>query len=113
MSNVVLEMIYQVLGKLVRTFNISTQTYVDKDYTRTVILATAEFVICSTTNEKKGYNPGQLVFGRDIIIPIKHRVNWELIRQKKKTQINRDNTRENKHRVRSDYKVVDDGMLTN
>ena len=51
------------------------------------------------------------MFGHDMILPIKHRVDWELIRQQKKTQINRDNTRENKNRVDYDYKVVDDVML--
>ena len=45
--------------------------------------------------------------------PIKHRVVWELIRQWKQTQINRNNTRENKNRVGYDYKVGDKFMLTN
>ena len=55
---------------------------------------------------------GQLIFGRDIIIPIKHRVDWELIRQQKQTQINRDNACENKHKFDYDYKVGDKVMLT-
>ena len=62
---------------------------------------------------KKGYSPGQLIFGRDMILLIKHRVDWELIRQKKQTQINRDNTRENKQRVDYDYKVGDKVKLSN
>ena len=57
------------------------------------ILAAAEFSIRSTTNRKKCYSPGQLIFGRDMIILIKHGVDWELTRQRKQTQINRDNTR--------------------
>ena len=48
-----------------------------------------------------------------MILPIKNRVDWGLIRQKKQTQINRDNTRENKHRVEYGYKVGDKVMLTN
>ena len=36
---------------------------------------------------------GQLIFGSDIILPIKHRVDWALMRQQKQTQSNRDNTR--------------------
>ena len=76
MSNALLERIHQVLGNLVRTFNISTQTYVNKYEPWTGILSAAEFEICSTTNRKKGYSPGQLLFGRDMILPIKHRVIW-------------------------------------
>ena len=90
-SNALLERIHQVLGNLVRTFNISTQTYVNKYEPWTGILSAAEFEIRSTTNRKKGYSPGQLIFGHDMILLIKHRVNWELIRQQKQTQINRDN----------------------
>ena len=48
-----------------------------------------------------------------MIILIKHRVDWELMRQEKHMQINRDNARKNKHRVEYDYKFVDKVMLTN
>ena len=44
---------------------------------------------------------------------IKHRVDWELIRQKNQTQINSDNTSENKHRVDYDYKFGDKVILNN
>ena len=44
-----------------------------------------------------------MIFGHDMIIPIKHGVDWELIHQQKQTQINRDTTQENKHRVYYDY----------
>ena len=70
----ILEWIQQVLGSLVRTFNVSTQTYVDKNDPYMGILAAAEFVIRSTNNRQKYYSPGQLIFGRDMILPIKHRV---------------------------------------
>ena len=76
------------------------------------ILAAAAFEICSTTNRQKGYSLGQLIFVRDMIIPIKHRVDWELIHHWKQTQINRDNARENKHRVDYEYKVGDNVILT-
>ena len=46
-----------------------------------------------------------------MILPIKNRVDWELIRQRKQTQINIYNARENKRRVDYDYKVGDDVML--
>ena len=47
-----------------------------------------------------------------MILPIKHRVDWELILQQKQTQINRNNTQENKHRVDYDYKIGDNVKLT-
>ena len=54
-----------------------------------------------------------MIFGCDMILPIKHTVDQELIRQKKQTQFNRDNAHENKHRADYGYKVRDKVMLTN
>ena len=81
MPNALLESIHQVLGKLVQTFNIYTQTYVDIDDLWTGILSAAAFTIFSTTNRQKCYSPGQLVFVRNMILIIKHMVDWELICQ--------------------------------
>ena len=111
MCNAILERIHQVLGKIVRTFNIQ-QTYVDKNDPWTGILAAAAFAISSTTNRQKGYSPGQFVFGHDMILQIKHSLGCELIRQQNHTQINKDNTQENINRVDYDYKVGDNFMLT-
>ena len=75
MSNAILERIHQVIGNLVRTLNIQ-QTYVDENEPWAGILAAAAFVIRSTTKRKKGYSPDQLIYGRDMILPIKHEVYW-------------------------------------
>ena len=87
-------------------------TYVDKNDPWTGILAAAVFVIRSTTNRQKGQIPGQLIFGYDMILPIKHTVDWELIIQRNHTQTNQDSISENRHRVDHDYKVGDNAMLT-
>ena len=71
MSNALLEQIHQVLVNLVRAYNI-TQTYCDKDDPWSGILDAASFAICSTTNILKGFSPSQFIFGRDMILPIKH-----------------------------------------
>ena len=75
MFNSVLERIHQVIGNLVRTFNIS-HNYINKNDPWTGILAVAEFTISSTNNRPKVYIPGQLLFGCDMILPIKHEVGW-------------------------------------
>ena len=78
-----------------------------------VILAAAEFSIGSTKNRLKVYRPGQLLFGCDMIPPIKHKVDWELICQWNQTQINKDNIQKNRNQVDHDYKVGDKDMLNN
>ena len=60
----------------------------------------------------KGCSPGQLMFGRDTILLIKHTVDSEIIRQENQTQINKDNILKNRHRVDNNYKVRDNVMLT-
>ena len=90
-----------------------TKTYVGKDESWLGIWAEAIFAIISTTNSLKGYSIVQLLFGCDIIVLIKNMVDWELIHQKKKTKINKDNIRENRNLVDHDYNVQDKVMLDN
>ena len=41
-----------------------------------VILAATGVVIISTIDMIKSYNPGQLIFDCDMILPIRHNVDW-------------------------------------
>jgi hypothetical protein len=57
-------------------------------------------------------SPMQLVFGRDAILNIKHRTDWEHIRQRKQDdRINENNKRENKNRRNHQYTVGDQILL--
>ena len=76
------------------------------------ILAAIAFVIHSTTTMQKVHSSCKLVFGRDIILPKKDKVDWELIDQKKKAQTNKDNIRKIRYRVDYDYKLGDNAILT-
>ena len=100
-SNAILERIHQVLGNLVQNFNIS-ETYVEKYDTWWGILAVAAFEIFSTTNRLRCYSLGQLVFGCDMILPIKHKSDWELIHQIKQKKIKEYNICKNSERVDHD-----------
>ena len=75
MSNIVLEQINQVLVNLVWTCNI-TQHYVDKDFPWTGILAAAAFEIHLTIDSLNRYSTETLIFGQDMIILIKHTVDY-------------------------------------
>ena len=112
MFNIVLEKIHQVLGNLVQNYNM-TQTYVDEDDPWLVILTAEEFAIRLEANSLKGYSPGQVVFGRDTILPIKLNFDWELIRHQTDMHINEDNIRKTIKRLDYGYTVGDKVMLTN
>ena len=60
-----------------RNYNIKA-TYVDKYYPWSGILSVVAFAILPTENSLKGYIPGQLLFGLDIILLIKHKYNWQI-----------------------------------
>ena len=74
-SKEILGWIHQVLVKLLQTFNI-TQTYADEYDPWLDILTEAAFAILSTTNRLKGYSLGKIFYGHDMIILIRHTMNW-------------------------------------
>ena len=61
----------------------------------------------------KGYTTVQLVFVRDMNLPIKNQLDWGLVCQRNQMQINRDKIGKNNIRVDHNYKVIDKVMLTN
>ena len=76
-------------------------------------MAAAEFDILSTTNKLKGYSTGLWVFGNDMILLMKHMVDWELICQRNQTQINKYDIRKYTKRVNHDNKFGDKVVLNN
>ena len=73
-----IERLHQVLKKLVRTYNLQG-TYVDDADPFMGILAAASFAEQSTYHRIKEKIPGQLVFGRDMILPINIVAYWRYI----------------------------------
>ena len=60
--NKVIEIIYQVLGNLIRSFNLY-DTYLDDADPWMVILAATAFAVRATYHRTKQKRPGRLVFG--------------------------------------------------
>ena len=69
------------------------------------ILTETSFDIHSTQHRLKGYTQGQLIFSRDMIIPIKYSAYWESICQQKQAHINKGNNRKNIKIVHYSYKL--------
>jgi hypothetical protein len=51
------------------------------------------------------------VFGRDMILNIKHTANWDFIRQRKQNLINKNNLRENAKHIDYVYKLGESVLL--
>jgi hypothetical protein len=68
-------------------------------------LASAAYAIRSKFHTTLKATPGQLVFGRDMVLPIKFMADWGAIEQQLQKEMGRNNRRENASRIRHDYKV--------
>ena len=78
-----------------------------------VILSEAEFAIISTENRSKFYSAGKLVFVSDMVLLIKHKVDWVFIRQQKQKQVLKDVIHEYIKTGDHTYKVGEKVMLNN
>ena len=109
-ANAIVERIHQVIGNIIRTFELQTN-YLDEEDPWKGILSAAAFAVRSTYHTTLQKSPGQLVFGRDMILNIKHTANWEYIRQRKQALIEKNNKAENSKRKPHTYNVGDQVML--
>jgi len=75
------------------------------------ILSATAFAVRSTFHTTLKNTPGQLVFGRDMILNVKHEANWEYIRERKQKIIAKNNKAENAKRIPHQYKVGDKVLL--
>ena len=109
-ANAIVERIHQVIGNMVRTFELET-TEINEDEPWKGILSAVAFAVRSTLHSTLKKTPGQLVFGRDMMLNIQHQADWEYIKQRKQNKINENNRRENSRRKPHQYHVGDKVLL--
>ncbi len=105
-ANSVVERVHQVLGNMMRTFELQ-ENYLDEDDPFKGLLSAAAFAIRATYHTTLQKSPGQLVFGRDMVFNVQHVADWELIRACKQKLIKKNNEQENKTRIPHTYQVGD------
>ena len=79
-ANAIVERVHQVIGNMIRTFELE-DNYLDEDDPWKGILSPTAFAVRSTFHTTLQSSPGQLVFGRDMIFNIQHTANWEYIKK--------------------------------
>ncbi len=110
-SNGIIERVHQVLNDCLRTFELEKRDLDEKD-PWTPFLTAAAYAICSTYHTMLQAMPGQLVFGRDMILPIKFRADWARIRHQRQEAMVKNNDRENRNRIEHSYKPGDKVLVT-
>ena len=111
-ANATIERIHQVLENSLRTLELEEQELEENNPWESILAACA-WAIRSTYHTVLEATPGQLVFGRDMLLPIQFKADWARIRQRKQTQINTANLQENMQRIPHEYKVGDQVLLEN
>ena len=110
-ANSTVERVHLTLGNMLRSFELENQELDENDPWSSFLSSTA-WAIRSTYHTILEATPGQLVFGRDMILPIQFKADWADIIQRKQRQIEKDNARENNKRQKYTYKIGDKVLLT-
>ena len=110
-SNGIIERVHQVLGNALRNFELETRE-LDEQNPWDEFLSSAAFAIRSTHHMTLGASPAQLVFKRDMFLPVKYVADWNQIRLKRQKEILKSNKRENASRIAHEYKQGDRVLLT-
>ena len=109
-SNGIVERVHAVLNDILRTFELEERELYEAD-PWTEFLSAAAFAIRATYHTTLDAAPVQLVFGRDMILPISIRANWARIKEKRQIEILRNNAQENRGRITHSYKNGDKCLL--
>lgn len=109
-ANAILERVHQVVGNMLRTFELED---IIEDDPFDGILSAIAWAIRSTYHTTLQATPGQLVFGRDMILNVTHIADWHKIKQNKQKKIDDNNRRENQTRIDHDYSVDEYILIKN
>ena len=112
-ANAIVECMHKMLRNLIRSFELQDNPYLDSDDPWLGILAAALFARCSTYHTTFCAMPGQLVFGRDMILHVQYLADWTVIKACKQQLICKNNIIENSKCIPHQYKVGDMVMLEN
>jgi len=100
------ERTHLTLGNMLRACDLQNHTF-DLNDPWSDFLAKVAWAIRSTVHTTTQFTPGQLVFGRDMILNLPARINWDIIKTRKQNSITKSNLRENLRRIEHEYQVGD------
>ena len=106
-SNSVVERIHGILNNIARVSGAPVHEVLDIERPFDRFVSDCAYAIRSTINTIMQASPGQIVFGRDMIMPITFNVDWNIIRERRQQQAIRENNRENARRLDYPFTVGD------
>jgi transposase InsO family protein len=106
-SNAILERTHQVIGNQIRSLVLMSIDITSLADIQHDILAPVQWAMNSTYHTTIQATAGQLAFNRDMILPTTFIAHWEAMRQRRQQTTDRDNYRENMHRIAHVYRNND------
>jgi hypothetical protein len=79
-ANAIIEHAQQTLRNLIRSFQLEDKPYYDLDDPWVGILVAVACALRSTYHMTLQMMPGQLIFGRDIVLNVQHLTDWTAIK---------------------------------
>ena len=103
-ANAIVERMHRVLGDMLR---VQLVKYHEKDDPIKDMTSAAAYAMRATVHGVTKYTPSQLVFAKDMILRTTVEANVELVRQRREAAISWNNARENRSRIKYNYKKGD------
>jgi hypothetical protein len=100
-----------MLGNLIRSFQLQDKLYYDPEDPWGGILMAVAFALRSTYHTTLQATPGQLIFGRNMVLNVQHLTDWTAIKARKQQIIHNNNQIENLKQIPHHYQVGDLVML--
>ena len=98
-ANAIVELAHQMLRNLIRSFKLQDNLYLDLDDPWSGILAAALFAVHSMFHTNLCAMPGQLIFGRDMILNMQYLADWTATKACKQQLIQKNNIIENSKHI--------------
>ena len=111
-ANGVLERVHLTICNMLRAKKLA-ELEMPADDPWTAILASVAYAMRSTYHTTLQATPAQLIFRRDMIYPVEYVAEWDVLRQKKQKQIDKNNHRENSRQIDFDYRVGQKILIIN
>ena len=86
-ANAMVERVHQTIGNMIRTFPIHNSPDLDEDDPWSGILLAVAFGMRAMVHTTTRATPMQTVFGRDAVLGVVHRANWQYIKERKQKLI--------------------------
>ena len=99
------------MGNMIRSFELEKRELDADERTFEPFITSCAYALHTAYHSTLQATPGQLVFGRDMMMPIQFIADWNLITKRKQARIDDSNRRENKKRIAHKYNVNDEVLL--